>query len=187
MRVSKIYYIGFEAGVKDNALDILGEPPKPGNYKQETYEAKLPELRAKRLSTAHNDLRAGDIKAMALISPEDPAAHMVTFDELRALVKGADAYIVGFSPKFRLQQAAWARPEHAPSWVWFEGHEGVEFIDLYRLSGAKNDGMKLDEMLSFWLPSWIPEGNTAQDQAYAAQTIAQSMGVQQSTGVLHFA
>ena len=182
--MSKVLYIGFEPGVRDDASAILGDPPKPGNWKQETYEEKLPEMREKALASAHNDLRVSAIKDIVVLDPSTG-----TTSGYETLLDLTDAYIVGFSPKFRLRQAAWNNMRDlggpVPKWIWCEGYDGVEFIDLYKLSGAKEDGMRLVDMVNFLLPAGVEGSTPARQDAAAALEVAKKMGITDPS-VLHF-
>lgn len=66
-----LWYVGFDLVARSNAIDILGDPKKPANWKEETFLAKLPELRVKRLADAAYDYRAGIVSRVALIEPAE--------------------------------------------------------------------------------------------------------------------
>ena len=58
--------VGFEFEARDDWRDYVDPPEKPGNWKDETFQAKLPELWKKRELEAPEHLAAGRVKGVAV-------------------------------------------------------------------------------------------------------------------------
>lgn len=150
-------YIGLDVTAAKDALDILGPPTKPGNWKQETYEAKLDELTAKKLETAHNDLRTGLITGAVALTSEGGTVHTENIDPdtlsdyLVRRVRAGDT-ICGLGLRYRLMQAVWSgqlRGE-AVTLVTLPNHP--QLVDGYCALKAERANMLMTEFLDFWEP-----------------------------------
>ena len=66
-------YIGTEQAAKSNWRELLGDPKKPANWKDETYQAKKPELELKQMAEAPSSLVGGYCPRIALLVEKSPA------------------------------------------------------------------------------------------------------------------
>lgn len=179
MKVAKIF-LGFEYSPKPDWQELMPPPKKPSNWKQETYEDKLPELREKQKETAAQHLMAGSVnRACAIMQVEDSQvvklADGVTGRELTKILAKevhsgeADVYhIFGFETLESLRLCAWDPLSCRPAWIWNTGiRTPVTLINLYSCSGAKQAGISLTEMLDYW----IAGGLTSDGETNAAGEI----------------
>lgn len=160
-------FLGFEFKAADNWQEIIGPPKKPSNWKQETYEAKLPELQAKQAETAATHVAAGDAHRVCIAtvgSGKTPIVSQVTdgVGLMKWLVdekigEETDADVFGFELLDSLRLCGWSAASQGvvpPGWIWnsqFAPAEPVNLINLYSCSGAKGV-MTAAEMIATWIP-----------------------------------
>ena len=149
-------HIGLEIAASPDAIDILGEPAKPGNWKQETYEEKLEELRQKKLETAHNDLRTGLITGAAMTVHKDGKTSTIDVDPvnlsgiLRECLKHDDT-VCGLGIKYRLMQAVWNGQLKGYGVTLVTEHNS-SLKDAYCILKAEKANMLMTDFLGFWEP-----------------------------------
>lgn len=148
-------YLGVEHAAKADWQDILGDPKKPANWKDETYEARKSELQAKQAEEAPEHLMAGYCPRVSIIVDKSAAVqdgggplkiegctvhdsvhtYMLTGDDhtiitaLNRLVeqaKGEPVVIVGIETLDTLRQMAWsAAKDHTAVPGWMWNAGGV--------------------------------------------------------------
>ena len=198
-------FLGFEYSTKQGWEDIMGPPKKPSNWKDETYEKKLPELRAKQAAGAAEHLMAGRVSHACILKWEGGSTldvNEVSGDGLVAwllenvgAVKTAPTTIFGFELLRSLRLCGWQvaaghKPEddsvRVPYWIWNAGVDSnVTLVNLYSASGAKSDGLSLADTISHWIPDleanaqhFIPKPESiAAQHAAAACAMANRMGL----------
>jgi len=186
-------FIGAVQAAKSNWKDILGDPKKPGNWKQETYDQKKEELRTKQAEEAPVHLAAGYPVQMAIITDAGEVTVGTPQDILAKLELLNPTRIFGFNTLEILRQAAWYAADKitVPPWVWNVSAE-PQLINLYSCSGAKHDSdLSLQQFITYWvslkqpinaeadmtleLPPEIAQTEVVK-QAYAVYQIAKRMG-----------
>ena len=194
-------FIGCEHSAKLDWEKHIGQPKKNANWKQETYEAKLPELIAKQEAKAPEHLAAGCVSQAAVLTQDGKAISYCAYNGLQLLDalqsvgnNGATYTVYGFDVLAALRQCGWyahnaATSVRAPSWVWNAiPNNNVNIVNLFSCSGAKNTDISLEQMIEYWVPDLeanakqvLPSAPTcaADLLAAAAYTIAHAMGVVQ--------
>lgn len=180
--------IGLASELRNDWKNIVGDPKKPANWKDETFAAKLEELREKQADTAIERLDAAVISDIAILSEAGMSYHKPkTF--IKCLddnfLKGSILY--GFDVTFGLRHIAWTVEGNVPAWMWEPNAAGFAGVyNLYSLCGAKGENLSLDNTLKFWVgdleanfKSYVPAGTKVETcgvMAAAAATMAKKMG-----------
>jgi len=168
----------------------MGDPKKPGNWKQETYEEKLPELRAKQLEGASQHLIGGGVSRSAVaevIKGKVIIQGGLTGSQLlEALADVEEAEIFSLETLDSLRLCGWERAAPSPSWIWNSGLPSkVTLVNLYSCSGAKTSGIAISAMLDYWVPDIAGTAesiagrpcNEDEQLALAAYQMASKMGL----------
>lgn len=155
--------MGTKAPITASALIEL--PAKPANWKQETYDAKLPELLEAQREKLDTDLILGLVGGFDLIDVlgEAHEHHQVVFGQdgkgcpnyllLGQRVQPGDV-VVSFDTRRKLRRTAWTflRAGFTPQrWMWSSAIDNrVKLLDLDSVMGF-NDSMLHSSNVCRWL------------------------------------
>lgn len=173
-------YMGVEQMVKNNWQQILGDPPKPGNWKDDTYQNKLPELRLKQMAEAPQHVAAGYCSRIAVIIPRTATLSVQAREKVTTRADGWLQFvgqvhdfllciddivninprpitIIGINTNDVLAQIGWSALDAgipAPAWLWNTDQRagnGISIVNLYSCSGAKHGtDMSVQAFLDYW-------------------------------------
>lgn len=197
---TKNVFVGFEYSLKSNWQEILGDPKKPGNWGQEAYEKKLPEMRAKQAAGASRSLAAGQISRACIIEhcvsgPKVIKSGIVGAEVLEALYQivgtsasATEMVVFGLETLDSLRICGWnAAPEHSADFAWNSGLDtNVDLVNLYSCSGAKGASMSIEDMLKYWVPDMaanaidvlnVEDADESMRVAAAVYTMSKNMGL----------
>lgn len=188
-------YLGALQQPKPDWKDILGDPKKPANWKDDTYQQKKAELQMKQMEGAAQHLAAGMPFEVCFLMEVDESLKVIkgnsraVLDALTAMINtssGTLCQIIGIETLALLRQMAWtaaADGKGVPSWIW-NTSDVPKVINLYSSSGAKNDtDMPVESFIDYWLN--MPcnnalilkvEANGAIQHAYNVYRVAKRMG-----------
>jgi hypothetical protein len=180
-----VLVLGFELTARSGWQEYLDAPEKPSNWKEETFQAKLPELWAKKEKEAPEHLAAGKIKAICglgeqLLYEQFTPAGLIA--NVEGWLKASNPFtLVGFDLADGLRHVAWdyLHAEKAPSvpwWLWpVQDMPQLIKVDPFSLSGAKQERIKLRTWLAHWGID-LPDPATAAASALAAAQAFHKMG-----------
>jgi len=175
----KMIYLGFSTGLAENWM-LISPPVKPGNWKQETFDAKYAELCAtkkeKLMSTPN--LVATQLTEVWLKQPGVAAVNIgVGETATQAIAECIPATetlrIVGVDTLRNLRQLAW-NISKSPAWA-IGLDPRVEIINLYTSTGGKQAGVTLTEWYAGQGYTGIPD--TAMAECEAVTRIAEDFGI----------
>ena len=164
----KNLYIGGIQRAKENWSQILGEPKKPGNWKEETYQQKKAELQEKQAKEAPRHLAAGYPSTLSVVDDKQQFftghADAVLLHINNQVLIDKDTYgehscvnIIGIDTLDLLRQAAWSFSSNTeiPIWIWNASgnyNRYVHIINLHTCSGASGDSaISVRDFITYWL------------------------------------
>ena len=180
-------YVGFDHTIVDNWHEVVPPPKKPSNWKQETYEAKLDELRLKQMDGLPTHLAAGKITKVYIDTGKEQI-EMAIVDFMGYLLRISCATVIGLEHTLHeLRQCAWtaaAIVPAIPTWVWNSKLKpDMEALSLMTISGAAGDGITRRELMTHFglaadlIDNAEPIGNNGADVLKAVVGVAKAMSI----------
>ena len=160
--MNNVFYIAFRTEAREDWKSHIDGPKKPGGWKEETFQAKLPELWQKKVEGAPAHFSAGKIVE---IGAQEHNGAVKLFDTISSFIdfmEGIHAIctngitLVGIGVKDSLRHCGWnliVDDEEAitPAWLWGSTLEtGITVIDVATLAGI---GTTVSKQL--WYVEWL--------------------------------
>jgi hypothetical protein len=182
-----LLFTGFEHSRLPNWQQKMPLPQKPGNWREETFQAKLPELVERQAAKAATHLLAGSISRVAYMTTQQsgsiepmcktPAEYVdKLITELRDSEKNnIKITVVAINAAEELRLLAWqmraaGRPVVGDMWL---GHpkSRLTIINPYSLCGAKTEGLSVADTVAHWCRS-TEKFRITKEGEYSAESAA---------------